>query len=33
MMALGEKALQYERQLNDPQSQARLMTLGIKALL
>jgi len=33
-ITLGEKALQYERQVNDPESQARLMrSLGIKPLL
>jgi hypothetical protein len=33
-VTLGEKALQYERQVNDPESQAQLMrSLGIKPLL
>jgi hypothetical protein len=33
-VTLGEKALQYERQVNDRESQARLMrSLGIKPLL
>jgi hypothetical protein len=33
-VTLGEKALQYERQVNDRESQARLMrSLGIEPLL